>query len=134
MTKITLSPTTPLTEYAKAHLEELKFGPQDTLLPGNPEIFERRDLNFFGRFVKKIDESQSLIVAITRLVVTILLALSLVGIPLLVLAYREFNQQKKEEELELAVISKLNLCNEKINKRAAVIEKLQLNNFQNIPH
>ena len=85
MTKITISPTIPLTEYAKAHLEELNFGPQDELqwllLPAQPEIFEKRDLNFFGRLVKKLLKSNYLIVHITSFVATVFLTISLIGIP-----------------------------------------------------
>lgn len=132
MTKVTLSPTLPLTDFAKAHWQELQFGPDAPLSP-QTETFERRDLNWFGRCVKKMHACDCALIKITRIAISILLIVSLVGIPLLVLDYLEWQKQQKDNASELAVIDKLNRVNARINKRATVVEKLQLQNFQQLP-
>ncbi|MCE5317742.1 MAG: hypothetical protein LLG04_10370 [Parachlamydia sp.] len=133
MTKITLSPTLPLTDFARAHWKELKFGPEAPLSP-QMETIERRDLNWFGRCVKKMHACDLTLLNITKLVVRLLLLVSLVGIPLLFLEYRERQQQHKDIAREHNVIDKLNQRNGRINKRAAIVEKLQLQNFQQLQH
>lgn len=133
MTKITLQPTLALTDYAKAHLQELQFGPEPALVPRSAS-FERKELNWFGRCVKKIDQYNSLPFIIIRVAIAIFLTLSLVGIPLLVLNYREWNRQKMEVVRERSIIENLNDHIARINKRAKIVEKLELlQQFQTIP-
>lgn len=132
MTQVKLSPTVALTPLAAKRLNELSFGPEGPLLPMT-ETFEKRDLNFFGRFVKRVNQTESFLAGITKLVVTILLALSIIGIPLLYLEARELNMQKEELKKEEDVIEKLNLRNRKINQRTYVVEQMNLQNFTAIP-
>ncbi|MCE5318120.1 MAG: hypothetical protein LLG04_12275 [Parachlamydia sp.] len=133
MTKITLQPTLALTDCAKAHLQQLQFGPETALMPRSA-TFERKELNWFGRSVKKIDQYHSLPFIIGRVALAIFLTLSLVGIPLLVLHYREWNRQNTEATRERHIIENLNDHIARINKRAKIVENLELlQQFQTIP-
>lgn len=130
MTKVILSPTEPLTPLAQNQCNNLDFGqgPLQHLI----ESFEKRDLNFFGRAVQKLDQFQSFLADITKLVAAILLASSLVGIPLLILVSRELSAQRIKNKDERDIIFKLNIQNHKINKRAEIIDQLDLANFTTI--
>lgn len=133
MTKITLQPTLALTDFAKAHLQELQFGPETALMPQSAS-FERKELNWFGRCVKKIDQYHSLPFIISRVALAIFLTLSLVGIPLLVMHHREWNRQKMEASRERGIIENLNDHIARINKRATIVRKLELlQQLQTIP-
>lgn len=131
MSKINLHPTLPLNDFAKVYMQELQFGSEAPFTPQTATM-EKKDLNWFGRCVKKIDKSNHRALLIARLALLVFLTLSLVGIPLVYLFFRELMRQKKECTIENSLIETLNDHNARINKRAAIVEKLGFQHFQQI--
>lgn len=126
MTKVTLHPTIPLNNYAKNHLRELSFGKEKP--PILKQSFEKRDLNWFGRLVRRIDDSDTLFM-FTFFFSTV----TIVGIPFLVFWLKESDLQAREKRTEAVAMKRLNLAAEQINQKANIIERLNIPNFEKIP-
>lgn len=126
MTKVTLHPTTPLNDYAKNHLNELSFGKETPQLP--KKNLETRDLNWFGRFVKKIDASDTLFTALF-----VFSTLSIVGLPFVFIWMKEHGKQSDEKEIQKIAVENLNLATKQLNQKANLIERLQIQDFEKIP-
>ncbi len=134
MTKINLYPTVAFSPYAKEHLQQLKF--DEAPPPANFQAsFEKRDLNWFGRSVAKIDAAavNSLPIRIVRAVAILFLCISLIGISLFVLYIREEIKQQKTKKAMEKVVNELNMKILQVNKKALLVEKLAFKDFDTIP-
>lgn len=65
MSSTLIHSTIPFSSYAHSHLEELNFGIQETP-PSLEQAIPTRELNWFGRCVKHINEAQTPIARIGR--------------------------------------------------------------------
>lgn len=131
MTKVTLHPSIPLNKYAKNHLSELSFGKEKPHIPS--KTIEKRNLNWFGKMISKINNATSTPSQIGKAVLLFGSALSVIGIPFLVFWIRESMKQGKDEKVEKVAIEKLNMDVKQLNQEAKIIEKLQLKDFDKIP-
>src|SRR3984957_331522 len=112
-TTTALTPSIALTKFAKEHLNELDFGKAPV------DASPKENLNWFGGCVHKIHNANSPISTIATVIGSIFLAVSLIGIPVLVAYYREIQAQT-------AILCRMNEKISQINERALIIEKLDL--------
>ena len=133
MPQVNLTPSIPLNDYAKNHLNEIKFGIEKPLKEPKATIEERK-LNWFGKFVKKSVENQSTPAAIAKVVIFLVLTLSIVGIPFVAIWIRERSQQMNTEKTHKVAMDKLNIQAAQINARANIVDKLNLQDkFSQLP-
>ena len=133
MPEVTLTPTIPLNDYAKNHLNEIRFGKEEPLKEPKATVEERK-LNWFGKFVKKSVENQSTPAAIAKVVIFLVLTLSIVGIPFVAIWIRERSKQMNTEKTHKVAMDKLNIQAAQINARANIIDKLNLQDkFSQLP-
>jgi hypothetical protein len=124
--------TIPLSPYAQENKNKLGFT-VDEKLPPEEATVEVRKLNCLSRGVKKITDAHSKPAQIAKLIFVLILAISIVGIPLLALWVREGTLNQRDKKVQDVALEKLNLGINQLNKRAEVLQNIQINNFENLP-
>ncbi len=129
---INIKPTISLNSFAETNTGKLTFGAQDS--PPTQEVtLQTRELNWFSRCVEKINENPSLVGKIGRACLTFILAVSLVGIPVLILWKKENELSASDEKTKKVALDTLNLKNQQWNKRAEIVERLGIEDFDYLP-
>lgn len=125
-------PTVHLSSYAQAHQEELTFGPSEAL-PTQVKEIQTRNRNWFSRSVKKMDNSSSIAMRISKILLKAFLLISLIGIPVLILWKKSREKDQKEEKVQKTALKELNIKNAQWNQRAEIRENIGVQDFANLP-
>ena len=129
MTTSIVHPTVSLSPYVLGHSDDISFLPNEKL-PSETRAVETRPVS---RLVKRIHEADSLIANVAKVFAAVILAVSIVGIPLLYIWNRERKVLQENENIKQHVIGQLNTKNMQWNKRAEILENLKIENFADIP-
>jgi hypothetical protein len=131
---VTVKPTVHLTSYAINNADQMFFGPEDLAKNQKQEInIKVRKANWFTRLVIKIDQSQSTAGKIGSLILRVFLLLSIVGVPLIFVMNRIYKKNKMDQSKIQAAQELLNQQNSRFNKRAELLEMVNIQNFEQLP-